>query len=333
MTRFWLQIGLVGLAAGLCSALLFASVISGSALSLLLCFLAPLPILIAAMGWSHWASLVAVVVAATALALAIDPRFAIGFPLSVGLPAWWLGYLALLARPVGPAGELEWYPVGRLVLWAVVLSALVTLIGLAPLGSTQEAIQQALRTAFEHMLRLQLAIPPEGPLVVPGVDDPNRLIDMLVRALPPATAVLTTIMQLINLWLAGRVVKISGQLRRPWPDIAATRLPPTAMLALTIAFAVSFVPGLLGMAAALPAASLLVAYAALGFAVMHGITRHLHGRTAVLIGLYMGFVLLGWSGWPILVMAMLGMVDGVVDLRRRVAASRGPPPVPPPERT
>ncbi len=332
MTRFWLQIGLVGLAAGLCSALLFASLLSGSALSLLLFCLVPLPILIAAMGWSPWASLVAVVVAAIALALAIEPFLLIGFPLSVGLPAWWLGYLALLARPAGPNGELEWYPVGRLVLWSAALSALVTLIGLVQFGGSEAAIQQTLRTAFERMLRLQLAIPTDAPLVVPGIDDPKRLIDMLVTVLPPAAAVLTTITQLLNLWLAGRVVKISGQLRRPWPDIAATRLPPAAMAALALAFAVSFIPGLPGMAAALPAASLLVAYAALGFAVMHGITRHLQGRTAVLAGLYMGFALLGWSGWPILVMALLGLVDGVVDLRRRVAATRGPPPVPPPER-
>ena len=330
MTRYWLHIGLVGLAAGLCSALLFASLVSGSALSLLLCFLAPLPILIAAMGWSHWASLAAVIAAASTLGLAIDPSLLIVFPVGLGLPAWWLGYLALLARPAGPNGEFEWFPIGRLVLWVAALSAFVTLIGLFQVGSSQADIDGTLRTTIEQMLRAHLALPEGAPLVVPGVDDPKRFVDMMVRVMPSAGAVMMTLIYLINLWLAGRVVKISGQLRRPWPDIAATRLPPTAMLALTIAFAVSFVPGLLGMAAALPAASLLAAYAALGFAVMHGITRHLHGRTAVLIGLYMGFVLLGWSGWPMLVMALLGLVDGVVDLRRRVAATHGPPPIPPP---
>ena len=86
-------------------------------------------------------------------------------------------------------------------------------------------------------------------------------------------------------------------------------------------------------AAAVAAGCLLVAYAALGFAVMHGITRHLQERTLVLVGLYAGFVLLGWSGWPILVMALLGLVDGAIDLRGRVAATHRRPPVPPPERT
>src|ERR1035438_5291786 len=45
--------------------------------------------------------------------------------LGVGLPAWWLGYLALLARPASAIDpKLEWYPVGKLVLWAALLSAL-----------------------------------------------------------------------------------------------------------------------------------------------------------------------------------------------------------------
>jgi hypothetical protein len=238
----------------------------------------------------------------------------------------------LLAQPGGREGELDWYPVGRLVLWAAVLGALVALIAIAQLGGDAATIQQTLHRAFEHMLRLQLEIPADAPLVVPGIDDPNRVIDLVVAAAPAAVAVLSTIIQLFNLWLAARVVKISGRLRRPWPDLAATRLPPAAMLALVLAFAGTFLPGILGIAAAMPTASLLVAFAVLGFAVMHGITRYMQGRTAVLIILYTGFVLLGWSGWPILMMSLLGMIDGAFDLRRRVAATRRPPPIPPPER-
>ena len=51
-----MQVTLIGIGAGAATALLFASVASGSALSVLLFYLAPLPILIAAMGWSHWAA-------------------------------------------------------------------------------------------------------------------------------------------------------------------------------------------------------------------------------------------------------------------------------------
>jgi hypothetical protein len=322
MLQFWLQIGLIGFGAGATSALLFASVLSGSIASVALFYLAPLPILIAAMGWSHWSGLAAAVAAALGLTLAFGPFFFIAFLLSVGLPAWWLGYLALLARPAGPAGELEWYPPGRLVLWAAILGALVILVALSQFGGDEGTIQTSLRNAFDRMFRAQMHIPAGEALTIPGLSDPNRLIDVLVIVLPPAAAVLSAVTQLLNLWLAGRIVKISGRLKRPWPDLAAMRFPPATPVLLAAAIAASFLPDVAGLAAALPAASLLLAYAALGFAVLHGITRHLNSRAVLLFGVYSAVLIFGW---PVLLMTLLGLIDSALDLRKRVAAMRGPP--------
>ena len=55
--------------------------------------------------------------------------------------------------------------------------------------------------------------------------EPSRLIDVLVAVLPPAAAVLTTITNVVNLWLAERIVTVSGRLRRPLPDLAAMQFP------------------------------------------------------------------------------------------------------------
>src|SRR5215813_9673312 len=117
------QVVSVGLGAGVASALVFASIASGSALSIPLFYLAPLPILIAAMGWSHVSGLIAAGVAALGLGVAFGSMLFVVFLAGVGLPAWWLGYLALLARPAanGGSGHLEWYPIGRLVIWASLL--------------------------------------------------------------------------------------------------------------------------------------------------------------------------------------------------------------------
>src|SRR3954468_19081192 len=122
------QIALIGIGAGAASALLFASVASGSMLSIFLFYVAPLPILIAALGWSHWAAVIAALGAATALAAVFGGVFFLAFMAGTGLPAWWLGYLAMLARPAAVGGanaSLEWYPSGRLVLWAAAFAALV----------------------------------------------------------------------------------------------------------------------------------------------------------------------------------------------------------------
>src|SRR6202521_312972 len=74
------QIVLIGLGAGAAAALLFASVASGVILSVFLFYLAPLPILIAALGWSHWAGLVAAVTAAARLGLAFGMVLFAAFP-------------------------------------------------------------------------------------------------------------------------------------------------------------------------------------------------------------------------------------------------------------
>ena len=69
------QLILIGISAGAATALLFASVASGSPLSVLLFYLAPLPILIAALGWSHWAALIAAVVGLAGLAAMFGRSF------------------------------------------------------------------------------------------------------------------------------------------------------------------------------------------------------------------------------------------------------------------
>src|ERR1035441_899223 len=74
-----MQFGLIGIGAGAAAALLFASVTSGSWLSIVLFYLAPLPIMIAGLGWSHWAALSAALTGALALAVAFGPVFFFSF--------------------------------------------------------------------------------------------------------------------------------------------------------------------------------------------------------------------------------------------------------------
>jgi len=68
------------------------------------------------------------------------------------------------------------------------------------------------------------ARPPSSPdAAAPDISDPSRLIDILVTVLPPAAAVLAAVTNVVNLWLAERIVKISGRLRRPASDLPAMR--------------------------------------------------------------------------------------------------------------
>jgi hypothetical protein len=318
-----MQAALIGVGAGAATALLFASVASGSALSVPLFYLAPLPILIAAMGWSHWAALIAAVVASASLAAVFGTFFFVTFMLGIGLPAWWLGYLALLARPatIATPDGLEWYPVGHLVFWAAIIGAAVVIAAMLTLGSDLDAFRGSLRIGLERMLRLP-ARAPSTDAAAPDSSDTSRLIDVLVAVLPPAAAVLAAVTNVVNLWLAERIVKISGQLRRPPSDLAAMRFPAYAPALVGAAVVASLLPGIVGTSAGVLAASLLMAYAILGFAVLHMITRGMGSRPFTLSGVYVAVFIFGW---PVLVLSLLGLADTALDLRGRAARRRGPP--------
>jgi hypothetical protein len=312
-----MQIALITTGAGAAAALLFASVASSSLLSIVLFYFAPLPLLIAAIGWSHWAGAIAAIGAASALAAIFGSVFFIAFIVSVGLPAWWLGYLAMLARPLpGQANAWEWYPTGRIVVWAAMLAAGVVSVGILNFGSDLEAFRTSMHQALERMIRWQTQEPPNTGF------DRNALVDFLIYAIPPAAAVLTTITNILNVWLAARIVKFSGMLRRPWPDLQATEFPRAVNLLLGAAIAASFLGGLLGIISTTFAASLTTAYSILGFAVLHALTRGLGSRAFILGGAYAAVMVFGW---PVLALFLLGLADTFLALRTRIPPRRGPP--------
>ncbi len=299
-----LQIILVGLAAGAAAALLFASVVAGSMAAVILFYLAPLPIMIAALGWSHLSGLIAAV-SATATLGAFSGLFIVAVAL-IAFGAWWLAYLTLLARPASNGGgaDLEWYPVGRLVLWAAVIGTLVVAAAIPNFGSDQQSLQSNLRRIYERIVR-----------------EPS-IIDLLVVAVPPAAAVFTMLTNVFNLWLAARAVKISGRLKRPWPDLAGLSLPVSSLALLALAIIGSFLPDLFGILSSAFAASLLMAFAIAGLAVLHFTTRGMRGRALALASTYVAALVLGW---PVLLLTFAGIADRVLGIRSRMAKRQGLP--------
>src|ERR1700694_5748043 len=91
---------LIAIAAGSASALMFASIVSGALISLLLFYLAPLPLMVAALGWGPLSATIGGIIAATGLGAIFGLPYCIAFVVTIALPAWWLGHLALLGRGV-----------------------------------------------------------------------------------------------------------------------------------------------------------------------------------------------------------------------------------------
>jgi hypothetical protein len=317
----------IGFGAGVVSALLFfATLASGQAFAVGFFYLTPLPILFAGIAFNHLAGAVAALSAAILLGALRNAWFALAFLAGIGLPAYVLGYLAMLARPSAD-GALEWYPPGRIVVAAAALAGAAIALTVPAIGLDAESYRGALREAFEQVLRALTGAAADQPLVLPGTEDPDRLIELLTIIMPPAAAVLSMVTMLANLWIAGRLAMATGRLARPWPNLNEIRFPPAAPIALAVAVAGTFLPGIAGIVAGFFTATFLIAYAVLGFSVIHGASRALPARTLMLTGVWLMVFLLGW---PILLVMMIGLADTMADFRARFGGGRNLPPNSPP---
>lgn len=326
--QLMMAFGLIALIAGAASALMFASIISGALISLVLFYLAPLPLMVAAIGWGPLCACLGGIAAAIGLGALFGLPYCIAFAVTVALPAWWLGHLVLLGRPVGSVApdisavepsaepEIEWYPVGRILLWIAGFAALTTIAALLTLGTDADTISGTLRGG---LMRLLPAADPQTS------GEASQFVDALVRIAPAAATIVAMMTLTLSLWLSAKVTATSGRLRRPWPDLKAAELPPMTLVALCIALAFCFTGGLLAIVAQITTAALMMGYALTGFAVLHTLTLALKSRTFWLGSTYAVVVVFGW---PVIAMVILGLADAVFGFRERFLRSRRPPPLP-----
>lgn len=309
---------LIALAAGCASALMFVSIVSGALISLLLFYLAPLPLMVAALGWGVLAAAIGGIMAALGLAALVSFPYAIAFVVTIAVPACWLGHLALLARPAdvpqGEPADLEWYPVGRLIVWMAGFAATSTMAALFTLGTDGATITDGLRSGLQRAL---------GPRSAPGSD--AALIDALVAIAPPAAATVAMLTVTLNLWLAARITSASNRLGRPWPDLRTIELPPMILAVLSLALALSFVGGLTSLLGKTASAALFVAYGLTGAATLHTLTQASRNRLFLLSSAY---ALMLIFLWPAVGLIALGLADAFLNLRQRYFQRRSMPPPP-----
>lgn len=330
----------IGIGAGLVSALLFGVLLKATALAILLYLLAPLPILIVGLGWSHRAALVAAITGALALAVVVQPFLGLGFFAYLALPAWWLAYLALLGR-ANADGTMEWYPTGRLLAWTAGTAGLAFVAIAVIAAPNYETFQSQLRGMTRTLIQVRAdrAANPGAPVpkpaapeagaeapAEPGPQDPaettrTEVANALAAIAPGLATHGLTVLLTFYLWAAARIVRISGRLLRPWPDLAATMMPRRVLGVLAGAMLVGLAPGYLGVLGVAVAGALSAAFAMQGLAAFHDRSRGRPGRLALLFGLYL--ILFFTQGVALLALTLFGIADTALDRRRpRDAAGR-----------
>jgi hypothetical protein len=319
-----------GILAGLASAILISLIGVGTGLAVMLVLLAPIPVIIVTLAFDHRSGLVAGAIGALAITAVHGSLFGgMGYFLTTALPAWWLGYLALLGRPM-PDGTTEWYPLGRLLAWIAGTGAL-TYFGSAVLtGFDFEAYSRNTREMAEAVLRIQTDTP-EG-VALPDFGDltGEEVAARLAGALPIFAAQGFTVILTFYIWMGARIVSASGRLLRPWPEIARTVMPREALYTLFAASVVAiFLDGFTGVLATALTGAFLMAFALQGLAAIHEMTVGRSGRGFILVLTYL-LILLS-QGLVFLPLIMFGLTDTALGIRERMRANRagrnggGPP--------
>jgi hypothetical protein len=301
------------------SALLFAVVITGSPLAFMLSYLAPLPVFVAALGWKHRAGLVAAIAGCLALALALRLPAGLAYAIGIALPAWGMAYLSLLGRQ-DERGEMEWYPLGRLMLWIAGTAALVTLAGALAIVGDYDTYRAGMQRSIEAVL--SGAVPGlSSPRLPPGLSAAD-LASTLTTWAPFVAAASFVPMITANLWIAARAVKASGRLPRPWPFLPSLNLPREALIVFAVATVLAFAPGFFGFFGMAIMGALTSAFLFNGLAGLHQMSFGKPWRTPALIGIYGGMLVGGTLVAPLI--AILGFVDCLAGLRNRAGTPQPP---------
>ena len=339
----------IGIGAGIAAAVLCSLASRGTIPAAVLANLAPLPIMIAMLGYGAIAGAVAVVSATLTVSVLYYVQQKLGnldtaalagltFAFFLGLPAFWLSLLSVLSRVkgspnwvvtsrVGSFFAREYCPLERVLSYATSVCATI--------GVAIAIYVSSLYGGFDLALeRLSADITPVveqliGPkMQLPAGVDARGLARATVLAAAPMVAGCSLIMLMLNLWLAGRVAQLSGQLPRPWPDIAwELRLPRIYLLVFGAASAIGpYIGGLPGLIIIIVAVTLGIAYALLGLAVAHYLPRGSSFRIPLLITIYLGLAVpVTWLVF-LLGLVVVGILDAAFSLRDRKKKAASPKP-------
>lgn len=307
---------LIALAAGGLSALLFGSLLTRSAGSALFSYLASLPLLAVGLWAGPLGAGLAAVVGAVATAALGSLTFGATYVALNGGPAVLLVRQALLSR-TNAEGGTEWYPPGHLVAWlaalaAVALVALALVLELVTEGGLRAVAAEALATFLDSMARA-LGTTDESAVMAPEVRD------ALAPLIPGLTGMSWFLTLAVNGTLAQALLVSLRLNRRPSPDLGAIALPAWLLAGLVIAGLATLLPGLLGFLGANLVLILLPAFVLAGLGILHAVSRPWPLRPLFLTAVYL---LAFFLGWPLVVLALLGVFEPWIRLRQRFP---GPP--------
>jgi hypothetical protein len=289
-----------GLAAGP-----YLLVLAGSTGSMILVYLAQLPLFAAGLWLGTGAAAAAGLIAALILAGAGNLLASGLFAALNIVPVVLLVRQSLLFR-TAPGNAVEWYPPGLLTAWLTGLGLVVAAVTFVFFGGPQ-GMQAALREALAPVLDRRLGE------ITPEIDE---LLAFVAFIFPGIIATSWMVMTASNGILAQGLLARFGASWRPSPDLAALSLPMWIPVLVAVASGATLLGGTARFIGVNVLIVLAVPFCLAGLAVLHAVARRFP-RPAVTLTVF--YLLAGVLGWPLLLIALLGLLDSPLGLRRRFA--------------
>lgn len=318
---------LIGLGAGFISAIVFVSAVTGLSLMHVLLFLfSPLVLFLTAFGAGSGAVRIGTFLASALVFAVGGVDLAMVFIAFQAVPVLVLTHLASLNRDEG--GTVEWYPVGRIVLAAALLAALLSVMAMLSVGTDLDSVHAAIRAVTETFVADRVPKLSGAPTLGPG--DIDAIAHEAVQMMPSLIALFAMVCLLLNMWIAGRITLASGRLQRPWPDLSMLSYPRLTSLFLLAAIVIAATGGYIGLCAKAFLTTLVLAYVLLTLAILHFVTRGTSWRAFVLWSFYVAplllLIVLAGTGlqisfWVIAVLlALPGLAEQVWPIRKLPAS-------------
>jgi hypothetical protein len=297
----------IAASAALCGAVgagFYLTVLIGSPGSLILITMAQLPLFTAGLWLGVGAAALAALAATVILLAATGAISAAFFAAVMAGPVVVLVRQALSIRTRGD-GAVDWSPAGPLATWLTGLALVGMALGMLLVGGTH---------GIEAVVRRSLG-PALDRLMVESVPDREEIIRSVALILPGTLAASWMAMVATNGILAQGVLARFGANQRPSPDIAALRLAIWMPILFAVGALVAPLGGTMRLVGVNVMIVLVVPFCLAGLALVHTAARRLSHPFPVLVICY---VLAALFGWPLLLIAVLGLCDAALGLRRHV---------------
>ena len=306
---------LIALGGGGLSAAASMTFLMGSPAALVFVYLALLPLLLVGLGLGAKAGAVAGVTGFMVAGLIGGAATAGLYGLLNVLPAALVVRQALMQRPTGPAGGVQWYPVGSILGWLTVLGAGIFLTAVLASHAVGEAgIEGAVSTYLDRAFTI----------MAPGLGETERatVVARFTPLFPGFVVTSWLVMTVVNGALAQGLLVRMGRGLRPRTALAALKLPEWMSSLLVASAAVALLaPGELEYIGRNLVIILAVPFFFLGLAVIHALARRAVPLATLLAVFYFVFYgLLLITGWAVMMVAATGLIEQWGGgLRRRFA--------------